>query len=125
MSVIPCSLARFARYCANCHKAHKCQLIPDVTKHVSEIIVTLGPHVYHLSIAGKRAIGRRSRHVRGIKLKEEELHLQQFLDDLSAALQRGRRRQSAGTGGSRQVRPRLRIPNEEVVWRGVCAGAWF
>jgi hypothetical protein len=53
------------------------------TKHISEILVTLGSHVYRLSVKGKHATGHRSRHVRGIKVKEEDLELSKFLEELS------------------------------------------
>ena len=62
------------------------------TKHVSEIRVTLGPHVYRLVLHGSgdklKATAHRSRNVRGIKLKEDTLPLHEFLEQLSDDLAR-------------------------------------
>jgi hypothetical protein len=56
------------------------------SKHISEIVVRLNHHVYRLTIHGKKAEGHRSRNVRGIKLKEEELAMPEWLKELSADL---------------------------------------
>jgi hypothetical protein len=62
------------------------------TKHVSEIRVTLGPHVYRLVLHGSgdklKATAHRSRNVRGIKLKEDTLALHEFLAAMSEDLSR-------------------------------------
>ena len=56
------------------------------TKHISEIVVTLGTQVYRLTIKGKHATTHRARFVRGIKLKEDIVEMKAFLDALSADL---------------------------------------
>jgi hypothetical protein len=56
------------------------------TKHVTQIRVTIRHHVYRLELHGKRPTAHRARHVRGIKLKEEDLPLAAFLAALSADL---------------------------------------
>jgi hypothetical protein len=57
------------------------------SKHISELQVTLKQHVYRLVIHGKHATGHRSRNVRGIKLKEETLQMQAWLDGLAADME--------------------------------------
>jgi hypothetical protein len=57
------------------------------TKHISEIQVTLNHHVYRLVVHGKKATAHRSRHVRGIKVKEDTLALPEFLEQLSSDLE--------------------------------------
>jgi hypothetical protein len=56
------------------------------TKHISEIVVTVGNMVYRLTIHGKHATAHRSRFSRGIKLKEDKIEMKEFLDALSADL---------------------------------------
>jgi hypothetical protein len=57
------------------------------SKHVAEIAVSLKTHVYRLVVHGKHATGHRSRHVRGVKLKEETLAMADWLQALSADLE--------------------------------------
>jgi hypothetical protein len=57
------------------------------SKQVAEIAVSLQTHVYRLVIHGKHAVGHRSRHVRGVKLKEETLAMGDWLKALSADLE--------------------------------------
>jgi hypothetical protein len=70
------------------------------SKHISEIKVTLNQHVYHLKIHGKHAEGMRSRAVRGIKLKEEKLAMDTWLEELSNDL-------SAVAGENKQAKDAL------------------
>jgi hypothetical protein len=57
------------------------------SKHISEITVALRNHVYRLVVHGKHATAHRSRHVRGVKLKEDTLDMGEFLGALSADLE--------------------------------------
>ena len=57
------------------------------SKHISEVTVSLKTHVYRLVVHGKHATGHRSRHVRGVKLKEDTLAMADFLKALSADLE--------------------------------------
>src|SRR5215470_3007748 len=57
------------------------------SKHISEISVALKNHVYRLVVHGKHTTAHRSRHVRGVKLKEDTLPMGEFLQALSADLE--------------------------------------
>jgi hypothetical protein len=57
------------------------------SKHIAEITVALKVHVYRLVVHGKHATGHRSRHVRGVKLKEETLAMGDWLNALSVDLE--------------------------------------
>lgn len=57
-----------------------------LSKKVHEINVEIRNHVYRLEVDGQHAKTHRAQHVRGVRLKDEQLQLHHWIEELSAAL---------------------------------------